>query len=114
MGDDDADPGGGPPGGGPTRDSLFRSVFGNPVHAASELQSVLPSRLRERLDLSALELMPDTYVDADLRQRHVDALFATRWAGRDALLYVLLEHQSTPDRLMAYRMLVYQVRTWEK
>ena len=114
MSDDDAEPGGGRPGGGSTRDSLFRSVFGNPVHAASELRSVLPDRLLDRLDLSRLELMPDTYVDADLRQRHVDALFSTRWAGRDALLYVLMEHQSTPDPLMAYRMLVYLVRIWEK
>ena len=101
-------------GGGSTRDSLFRSVFGDPVHAASELQSVLPDRLLSRLDLTRLELMPDTYVDGDLRQRHLDALFSTRWAGRDALLYVLIEHQSTPDRLMAYRMLVYLVRIWEK
>jgi len=114
MSDDEAEPGAGRPGGGQPRDTLFRAVFGNPVHAASELQSVLPSRLLERLDLTALELMSETFVEPELRQRHVDALFATRWAGREALLYLLMEHQSTPDPLMAYRMLRYEVLIWEK
>lgn len=35
-------------------------------------------------------------------------------SGRDAYLYVLIEHQSTPDRLMALRMLGYQLRIWER
>ncbi len=114
MSDDEAEPGAGRPGGGQPRDTLFRAVFGNPVHAASELQSVLPSRLLERLDLTALELMSETFVEPELRQRHVDALFATRWAGREALLYLLMEHQSTPDPLMAFRMLRYQVAIWAR
>lgn len=42
-------------------------------------------------------------VDSDLRQRHVDALFTARWIGRDAYVYVLLEHQGSPDPLMALR-----------
>ncbi|MDT0202713.1 Rpn family recombination-promoting nuclease/putative transposase [Nocardioides sp. AE5] len=96
------------------RDGLFRAVFSQPVHAASELRSVLPARVLERLDLDGLEVVPGSFVSEALRQQHTDALFATRWAGRDAYLFVLLEHQSTPDPWMAWRMLGYQVRIWER
>ncbi|AYF75212.1 hypothetical protein D7D52_16580 [Nocardia yunnanensis] len=39
-----------------------------------------------------------------------DAYF--RLEGRDAFVYVLIEHQSRPDSLMAFRMLEYTVRIW--
>lgn len=110
--DEDAGPAG--EHGGQPRDGLFRLVFGNPVHAASELRSVLPAGLLEQIDLTRLRAVPGSFVGPDLRQRHVDALFTTRWAGTDAYLYVLLEHQSTPDPLMAWRMLGYLMRIWER
>ena len=99
---------------GQPHDALFRLVFGTPRHAASELRSLLPPALLARLDLEALEPVAGSFVDAALRHQHTDALFATTWAGRDAYLHVLIEHQSTPDPLMAFRLLRYQVRVWER
>jgi predicted transposase YdaD len=99
--------------GGQPHDALFRLVLGQPEHAASELRSVLPADLVDLLDLEAMQPVHATFVDPSLRRRHADALFTTRWRGRPAYLYLLLEHQSTPDPLMALRMAAYQVRIWE-
>ena len=37
-----------------------------------------------------------------------------RCGDKEVLLYLLLEHQSTDDPLMAFRVLVYLVRIWER
>lgn len=96
------------------RDALFRRVFGNPVNAASELRSVLPAELAERLDMDGLTAVNGSFVDANLRWRHSDVLLATSLEGRDALVYVLVEHQSKTDPLMPWRMLRYMVRIWDR
>ncbi|MCR1786501.1 Rpn family recombination-promoting nuclease/putative transposase [Nocardioides carbamazepini] len=99
---------------GQPHDSLFRLVFDNAVNAASELRSLLAPAVLDRMDLDGLERVPGSFVDDDLRQRHADVLFRVPLDGREAYLYVLVEHQSAPDRLMALRMAAYQVRIWER
>jgi hypothetical protein len=65
---------GGPRSGVSRHDGLFRLVFGQPVHAASELQAVLPAALTARLDLERLTAVNGSFVDAELRWRHSDVL----------------------------------------
>jgi hypothetical protein len=97
-----------PPGGQPSpHDSVFRRVFGVPENAASQLRAVLPPGLAGRLDLGRLAPVPGSFVDEALRWRHSDLLFAAPLDGRDAFVYVLVEHQSSADPLMAFRMLRY-------
>ncbi|MEZ4299512.1 MAG: Rpn family recombination-promoting nuclease/putative transposase [Polyangiaceae bacterium] len=91
-------------------DSLFRDVFSHPEHARGELQHLLPPALTARLDWSTLKPVPGTFVDEDLRASYSDLLFSIRLDGRTVLFYLLLEHQSTPDRWMLFRQLKYIVR----
>jgi predicted transposase/invertase (TIGR01784 family) len=95
-------------------DGLFRLVFGKPAHAASELRAVLPPELTARLDLNRLTPVNGSFVDSTLRWRHSDVLLSTRMDGHDALVYVIIEHQSTPDPLMPWRMLRYLTRIWDR
>jgi predicted transposase/invertase (TIGR01784 family) len=75
----------------------------------------LPEQLVKQLDLEALELEKGSFVDQKLRQRHSDLLFRTTLkSGPDAWLYLLFEHQSTPEALMPFRLLQYLVRIWEQ
>jgi hypothetical protein len=94
-------------------DSLFRFVFGKPVHAASELRAVLPAPLAERLDLAGLRPVNGSFIDEELKHRHCDVLMRTKLDGREAFVYVLIEHQSSPDRMMPLRMLRYLTRIWD-
>ncbi len=95
-------------------DALFRLVFTNPENTGSELRSVLPPELTAHIDLDGMVLQEGTFVDEHLRHRQTDVLFKTTVHGDDAYLYLLVEHQSSPDPLMAFRRLQYQVRIWDR
>jgi Putative transposase, YhgA-like len=100
-------------GGSSPHDAVFRRVLGEPANAASQLRAVLPVGVVARLDLGRLARVPGSFVDAKLRWRHSDLLFTAPLAGREAFIYVLVEHQSGTDALMPFRMLRYVVRIWE-
>jgi predicted transposase/invertase (TIGR01784 family) len=94
-------------------DAVFRGVLGVPANAASQLRAVLPGALAARLDLDQLTQVPDSFVDEALRWRYSDLLFTVPLDGRQAFVYVLIEHQSRADPLMAFRMLRYVIRIWD-
>lgn len=94
-------------------DSVFRRIFGVPQNMASQLRAVLPPGLAGRLDLDRLTRVPASFVDEALKWRYSDLLFTTPLDGRDAYVYLLAEHQSSADPLMAYRML-YVIRIWDQ
>jgi predicted transposase/invertase (TIGR01784 family) len=94
-------------------DALFKATFSQVEHAEGELRVVLPPALVSHIDFSTLTLCPGSFVDEVFQDRHTDLLFSASIAGKSAYLYVLLEHQSTEDALMPFRVLVYIVRIWE-
>lgn len=98
-------------------DTLVKAILGKPEHAATALRAIVPAALRDALDWSALRTEPTSYVRVDGGTRHSDLLFAVplrEEPAREALVYVLLEHQSTADPLMALRMFVYVARIFEE
>ncbi|WP_394838453.1 Rpn family recombination-promoting nuclease/putative transposase [Pendulispora rubella] len=96
-------------------DALFKAAFSRPDIARSELELLLPPTLREKLDLASLTLRPGSFVDEDLRHRHSDLLYELRTVSDSpALVFVLMEHQSTFDAHMPFRLLRYAVRVWDK
>lgn len=97
-------------------DALFKTIFGKPEDAAGELQHLLPGRIAARVDWASLSTEPGSYVDDDLAAQHSDLLFSarTRSSPDRVLVYQLFEHQSTPEPLMALRLLGYMVRVWTR
>ena len=94
-------------------DALFKATFSQVEQAAEELRHVLPPELLARIDLASLSLEAGSFVDEALRERHTDLLFSVRIDGRDARIYLLLEHQSSPDPWMPLRLLGYMLRIWD-
>jgi predicted transposase/invertase (TIGR01784 family) len=100
---------------GSPHDALFKASFGQPEIARSEFDLVLPPAVRAHLDLATLALCPGSFVDEDLQHTHSDLLYAVRLrAGGEGLVYILFEHQSSPDATMPFRLLRYMVRVWER
>ena len=95
-------------------DALFRHVFSRTENAAGELRAVLPAALSARIDWASLRLVDGRFVDPELADRLTDLLFAANIAGREAFVYLLLEHQSTIDLLMPLRLLRYLLRIWDR
>jgi hypothetical protein len=95
-------------------DALFRAVFERPEAVRGELLAVLPPALREVMDLESIEPLPGRYADEAFRGLESDALFRVKVRGQPTLVYVLLEHQSSVDQLMPWRLLRYMTAIWAR
>jgi predicted transposase YdaD len=95
-------------------DKLFKQTLGNPRDAALELRAILPPALAANIDFGSLAPEPDTFLDASIKGSYADLLYTVRYRGRKALLYVLLEHKSSPHRFTLLQLLRYMIRIWEK
>ncbi|STM19734.1 transposase [Escherichia coli] len=62
----------------------------------------LPAPLRKLCDLTTLKLEPNSFIDEDLRQYYSDLLWSVKTQGGSGLIYVVIEHQSKPEELMAF------------
>jgi predicted transposase/invertase (TIGR01784 family) len=94
---------------------MVRAVLSDLADATSFLQQHLPQEVSQALNWSTLRLLEGSFVDEDLRASEADFLYQIEHvSGEDSVwLYVLLEHQSTPDRWMRFRLLKYCCRIWD-
>ncbi len=65
------------------------------------------------MNLQTLKLSPNSYVDEILTAYSSDILYEVEQKdGKRAYLYLLIEHQSSIDPLMPFRVLNYMVQIW--
>jgi predicted transposase YdaD len=97
---------------GTNHDSFFKKTLSDPQHAGTFLREHLPPDVAGLLDHEEpLVPHPASYVDKKLHQSHSDLLFVAHLkGGGNALLYVLLEHKSSPDKGARLQLLRYIVR----
>lgn len=69
----------------------------------------LPENIRSLVDLNTLKLSEKSYVDETLHELSSDILYSVKMKHSvdRTLIYVLAEHQSTVDPLMAFRLWSY-------
>ena len=97
-------------------DKYFQRVFSNEQDAASLLRTCVPRPLADTLKWSTLSLLRGRFVDDDWRRNETDMLYSVERKGTETpvLVYVLLEHQSTPDPWLRLRLLGYFVQVWQQ
>lgn len=96
-------------------DAAFRSFLANPDVARDFLELHLPAEYRQLCDLSTLKLEPATFVEPDLHQYASDILWSVKTTGgEDGYVYTLIEHQSTENLYMPFRMLRYSVAAMQR
>ena len=96
-------------------DNMVHAVLRDPTEATSFLQGHLPQDVSQGLNWATLRLHDRSFVDEDLRETESDFLYEIeRVSGEESvMLYILVEHQSTPDRWMRFRLLKYCCRIWD-
>lgn len=94
-------------------DALFKRVFADVARGGALLRALLPSELAAAVEWSTLELRPGESVGADLRGLASDLVFSARADGHAVHFHVLVEHQSTADPRMPFRIAEYVVRLWQ-
>jgi hypothetical protein len=96
-------------------DSFFKRLFGDLAVATDFMQCYLPPEILARLDLTTLRLELESFVDPELRQHFSDLLFSVKTTGQaPVFVYLLLEHKSAPEPWVAFQLLRYIVKFWER
>jgi predicted transposase YdaD len=92
----------------------FRNTFSTPENATQLIRGNLPVDISERIDWASIEDISGFFFDKESAWRHKDLLFRASLAGREAYIYLLLEHQRTSESQIAVQLLGYLARIWEK
>jgi hypothetical protein len=99
---------------GTPHDRYFRETFGRVEIARDFLRHHLPGELLASVDLSTLEVSPDTFVAEDLRQDCSDLVYRIAFADSELRIYLLLEHKSRPEHWTLLQLLRYAVAAGEQ
>lgn len=95
-------------------DAVFKTFLRHPETARDFLQIHLPASLRELCDLQTLKLESDSFIEENLRAYYSDVLWSVNTTEGNGYIYVVIEHQSTPDAHMAFRLMRYAVAAMQK
>jgi hypothetical protein len=98
----------------PDRDSLYHRLFTHPGVVAQLLREFVSGPWLDDLDLDGMERLNAKFHAETAERREGDMIWRVpRRGGGDTYLVLLLEFQSTPDRWMALRALVYAGLLWQ-
>ncbi len=93
---------------GTSHDRRYKTIFSDPVMVESLLREFVPKKLVADLDFSSLTRIASTYETDDDRERSNDIVWRIRWKnGSSFYVALMLEFQSTQDKLMPLRILSY-------
>ncbi|CAJ0995838.1 Rpn family recombination-promoting nuclease/putative transposase [Sodalis praecaptivus] len=96
-------------------DLAFKQFLTHPDTARDFMQLHLPAELQVVCDFSTLKLESGSFVEDSLRPYFSDVLYSLRTTtGDEGYIHVLIEHQSTPDKHMAFRLLRYAVAAMQR
>lgn len=95
-------------------DALFKQFLTHPETARDFLEVHLPPALRKACDLSTLRLESGSFIEEDLRAYYSDVLYSLKAGQGDGYIYALIEHQSSPDKHMGFRMMRYAIAAMQR
>lgn len=95
-------------------DGLFKKFLGDLTIARDFLQIHLPEKLCALCDFSTLKMESGSFIEPDLRSQCADMLYSVQTTTGKGYIYTLIEHQSCPEKLMAFRLLRYTVATMQR
>ncbi|QLP60066.1 Rpn family recombination-promoting nuclease/putative transposase [Klebsiella quasipneumoniae] len=95
-------------------DAVFKRFLRHPETANDFLMLYLPEAIRQRCDFATLRLQSASFIDEDLRAWYSDVLWSVRTTCGAGYIYVVIEHQSSPDNHMAFRLMRYAIATMQR
>ncbi|HFD2829783.1 TPA: Rpn family recombination-promoting nuclease/putative transposase [Klebsiella quasipneumoniae subsp. similipneumoniae] len=95
-------------------DAVFKRFLRHPETANDFLMLYLPEAIRQRCDFATLRLQSASFIDEDLRAWYSDVLWSVRTTCGAGYIYVVIEHQSSPDNHMAFRLMRYAIAAMQR
>ncbi|MFD2022053.1 Rpn family recombination-promoting nuclease/putative transposase [Pseudocitrobacter faecalis] len=94
-------------------DAIFKTFLRHGETARDFLEAHLPF-LRPHCNLDTLKLEPESFLDEKLRSRYSDVLYSLQTGNGAGYIYVIIEHQSSPDDHMAFRLMRYAIAAMQR
>ena len=93
-------------------DEFFKNMMRYPEMARDFFETHLSSSVSALIRFSTLKLENVSFVDEKLGKYESDLIFSVKREDTDkeAFLYLLAEHQSSPDALMPFRLIYYMMQ----
>ena len=88
-------------------DSSYKFLFSNPEFVRDLIIGFIPDDWIHTLDYETLKKVPGSYITDDFKQREDDIVWRVKVGSEWVYLYLLIEFQSSVDKYMALRMMVY-------
>ncbi|MEQ5185099.1 MULTISPECIES: Rpn family recombination-promoting nuclease/putative transposase [Providencia] len=88
-------------------DAAFKGFMTKQGNARDFFELHLPEQIKRLCDFDTLTLINSAFIDSKLRTRFSDVLYSVQTKMGDSYIYLLVEHQSTPDKLMGWRLMHY-------
>ncbi|WP_313488530.1 Rpn family recombination-promoting nuclease/putative transposase [Pseudescherichia sp.] len=90
-------------------DAVFKTFLSRVETARDFIEIHLPSSLIHICKLDTLHLESGSFIEDSLRPYYSDVLYSLETTCGRGYVHILIEHQSSPDKHMAFRLMRYAV-----
>ncbi|MDR5611376.1 Rpn family recombination-promoting nuclease/putative transposase [Arsenophonus sp.] len=95
-------------------DSIFKQFLSEKETAKDFFDIWLPDEIKALCDLDSLKVESGSFVDSEMKNYQSDILYSVNTKKGNGYIYVLIEAQSTPDKLIAWRLMRYSMAAMQK
>jgi predicted transposase/invertase (TIGR01784 family) len=93
-------------------DKFFKETFSHLEVAQSFIEETFPFDIRNKINIPKMHRVNTSFTDALLKEHLADVVYKTEYAGQDALVSVLFEHKSYPERFPHLQLNRYMNNIW--
>jgi hypothetical protein len=95
--------------------TFLRQLLSHQPTASAFFKVLIPENMQKLLDITALEISKDQFIDSELEHQLSDMLFRVYCKDyMSAYIYLLFQHKGNPEPLMSYLLFRYMERIWEQ
>ncbi|POP41369.1 ISNCY family transposase [Superficieibacter electus] len=95
-------------------DAIFKTFLSRVETARDFIQLHLPPALLRLCHLNTLKLESGSFLEEDLRPYYSDMLYSLKTTSGAGYIHVLIEHQSSADKHMAFRLMRYAIAAMKR
>ena len=94
-------------------DLFFRSMMTEPKLIKEFFEYHLPAHIQSVINIDSIRPEKENLINEELKERITDLLYSVEFGNQQGYITLLVEHQSTPEKLMPFRVLQYVIAVME-
>jgi predicted transposase/invertase (TIGR01784 family) len=88
-------------------DLFFRSMMVEPRFIKEFFEYHLPGHIRSVINIDSIRPEKESFINEKLKEQITDLVYSAEFGDQQGYIALLVEHQSTPEKLMPFRVLQY-------